>query len=259
MIKFIASDMDGTLLNSRRKIDSEFFDLLNTLEQKNITMAFASGRNLQSLKRLIPKNLQDKIMYISNNGAQITYKDEIIYQNTIPLKYICEISKLTKDIKNTKRLVFLNGNIYCNSILNILGARFIGFKQKYKKNINNISSEPTKYSIISSHATQQKILEKLEPLKDQLTIVPSGRNIVDIMNKDVNKGNAIKFVQDKYSILYEETMVFGDYLNDLEMMDSAYYSFAMINGHSQLKEKARFIAGHHNKKGVIEAIKERIK
>lgn len=259
MIKFIASDMDGTLLNSKRKIDDEFFDLIQTLEDKKIIMAFASGRNLHSLKNLVPKEIENKIMYIANNGAQIIYKGEEIYRNTISLEYISEINSMIKDIKNIKKLIYSDNKAYCDSLINVIGARIIGYNQRYIKDITNISSEPTKYSLISEHSTQEKILKALEPLKDKLTIVPSGKNIIDIMNKDVNKGTAIKYIQDNFNILYEETMAFGDYLNDMEMIENAYYSYAMINGHQLLKEKARFIAGHHDKKGVINGIKERLK
>ena len=43
-------------------------------------------------------------------------------------------------------------------------------------------------------------------------------------------------IQKKFNISKKETMVFGDYLNDLEMMENAYYSYAMKNGHEKIKE-----------------------
>ena len=51
-------------------------------------------------------------------------------------------------------------------------------------------------------------------------------------------------------------MVFGDYLNDLEMMSSAYYSYAMENGEEEVKKNARFIAGTNDDNGVINIIKK---
>ena len=79
------------------------------------------------------------------------------------------------------------------------------------------------------------------------------------MDKGVNKGLAIKEIQDKLGISYEETMVFGDYLNDLEMMDYAYHSYAMENAHDDLKKVSRYIAKKNTEDGVIEKIKEVIK
>ena len=51
-------------------------------------------------------------------------------------------------------------------------------------------------------------------------------------------------------------MVFGDYLNDLEMMESAYHSYAMENAHDDLKKVARFRAKKNTENGVVEKIKE---
>ena len=53
-------------------------------------------------------------------------------------------------------------------------------------------------------------------------------------------------------------MVFGDYLNDLEMLKSAYHSYAMENAHSELKKIARFTAESNDNNGVVKAIKEKL-
>ena len=84
----------------------------------------------------------------------------------------------------------------------------------------------------------------------------SGHEWVDIMNLTVNKGEAIRLIQKKYDISYEETMAFGDYLNDYEMMKSCYYSYAMKNAHEDLKEICRFEAPSNDENGVIKTIKK---
>ena len=63
-------------------------------------------------------------------------------------------------------------------------------------------------------------------------------------------------IQKVLKIGYDETMVFGDYLNDLELMKSGYYSYAMENAHEDLKKVARFRAKRNTENGVVEAIKE---
>ena len=60
-------------------------------------------------------------------------------------------------------------------------------------------------------------------------------------------------------IKYEETMVFGDQLNDVEMMKSAYHSYAMENANEHLKQIARFRAKRNTENGVVDKIKEVIK
>ena len=68
---------------------------------------------------------------------------------------------------------------------------------------------------------------------------------------------AIRMTQQNLNISYDETMVFGDYLNDYSMMEEAKYSYAMKNAHPQLKEVANFITKEDNdNNGVLETIKE---
>ena len=95
--------------------------------------------------------------------------------------------------------------------------------------------------------------------RDKAQVTVSGDIWLDITSKNINKGVAIKEIQELLGINYEETVVFGDYLNDLEMMESGYYSYAMKNAHDDLKKVARFIAKSNDENGVVEAIKELIR
>lgn len=258
MIKLIASDMDGTLLNSSKKIDLEFFNLLKKMKEKGIIMVFASGRNLQSLRSLVPVEYYNDILFISDNGSQITYKDETIFIQTLSIDDLKSITSCIEDIKNIRCVVSTPNKIYTNSFKNLLIAKIRGYNQKYIRNFNKIGDNPIKFTIFSKECTQEELLIALNPISEKFNITPSGKGTIDVICKDVNKGMAINIIQSKFNVLKSETMVFGDYLNDMEMMECAYYSYAMENAHSKLKDKARFIAKHHNEKGVILAIEEKI-
>ncbi len=52
---------------------------------------------------------------------------------------------------------------------------------------------------------------------------------MDCMASEVNKGEAVKTLQESLGIAPEETMAFGDQLNDIEMLKRAYYSFCSGN------------------------------
>ena len=54
----------------------------------------------------------------------------------------------------------------------------------------------------------------------------------------------------------QETMVFGDYLNDLEMLECAHHSYAMENAHEDVKKTARFMTDSHNSFGVEKIIQQ---
>jgi hydroxymethylpyrimidine pyrophosphatase-like HAD family hydrolase len=82
----------------------------------------------------------------------------------------------------------------------------------------------------------------------------SGEHWLDITTETANKGSAIRRLQDAIGVTASQTMVFGDYLNDLEMMDTADYSFAMDNAHPLLRSRARFVAPSNADNGVVRTI-----
>ena len=72
--------------------------------------------------------------------------------------------------------------------------------------------------------------------------------------KGVTKGSALAALQEMWGISPEETLVFGDQFNDVEMFDQAYYSYAMENATDGVKERARFVAGNNNNGAVVDTI-----
>ena len=70
MIKFIATDMDGTLLNSNNEIHADFYPMFQSLKEKDIIFAAASGRQYYNLRKQFEGYNQD-LIYISENGSMV--------------------------------------------------------------------------------------------------------------------------------------------------------------------------------------------
>jgi hypothetical protein len=85
-------------------------------------------------------------------------------------------------------------------------------------------------------------------------VVVSGEHWVDVMNRTANKGAALRGLQRELGVTPAQTMVFGDYLNDLEMLDAAEWSFAMANAHPEVVRRARYLAPSNNENGVLRTI-----
>jgi Cof subfamily protein (haloacid dehalogenase superfamily) len=85
-------------------------------------------------------------------------------------------------------------------------------------------------------------------------VVVSGEHWVDVMNRTANKGTALRGLQRALGITPAQTMVFGDYLNDLEMLDAADWSFAMAGAHPEVVSRARHLAPSNNDNGVLRTI-----
>ena len=75
-------------------------------------------------------------------------------------------------------------------------------------------------------------------------------HIIEVMNKEMNKGIALKRVADYYQIPKERIIAFGDESNDLEMIDYAGIGVAMGNAIDELKSVANYVTDTNENNGV---------
>ena len=94
-----------------------------------------------------------------------------------------------------------------------------------------------------------------EEFRDQAKMACAGDMWMDCMARDVNKGRAVRTIQESLGIKVEETMAFGDQLNDIEMLNQAYYSFAVANAREEVRRAARFQADSNVRGGVLKILK----
>ena len=78
---------------------------------------------------------------------------------------------------------------------------------------------------------------------------------MDVMNLEANKGNGLAKIQEYLNITKEETMAFGDNINDLEMLGNAAYSYAVGDAREEVRQAARFIAPPMTQDGVLQILK----
>jgi hypothetical protein len=132
-------------------------------------------------------------------------------------------------------------------------------KRNILDNLKDYSGEITKVAVYCEKGIEDNGLELLKrEFAGEFTVVLSGYYWADIMNTGVSKGNGIELLQRRLGASYESTMAFGDYLNDIEMLNSAYYSYAMENAHPAVKAAANFHAGSCEDFSVTKEIRKLI-
>lgn len=260
MIKFIASDMDGTLLNENNEINKEFFEIFHKLAEKDIIFAAASGRQYYNLLERFEK-IKDNMMFIAENGTFVVYKGEEILVNALDKNIAIELIKIGRTIENAHVIVCGKKSAYIENSEERLVKETKKYYERYEiiDDLTKVEDDILKVTICDFSGSEVNSNNYYKNYWDKLQVTISGEIWLDITAKGVNKGVAIEKVQEMLEITPKETMVFGDYLNDLEMMQKAYYSFAMENAHDDLKKVSRFIAKSNNNNGVVEAIKEVVK
>ena len=257
MIKLIATDMDGTLLKSNNEIQDGFYDVFHKLKEKDIIFAAASGRQNYNLLEKF-KGLDNNMMFIAENGTFVVYRGEELIVNSLDKEIALELIKVGRTIENAYIILCGKNSAYIESRDKRLIKQTEKYYARYEvvEDLTKVEDDILKVTICDFSGSEGNSNKYFDDYRDKAQICVSGEIWLDMMAKGVNKGLAIKKIQEKLGIKHEETMVFGDYLNDLEMMGSAYHSYAMDNAHDDLKKVARFIAKSNDECGVVQAIKE---
>ena len=256
MIRLIATDMDGTLLNSKRELSPHFYEVFKALKKKNIVFAAASGRQYFTLLENF-KEVADDMLFIAENGTYIVYKGKELMIHPLEREIAHELIERGREIGVDIVLATSRGAfIESKDELFVKEVSKYYVKKQIVDDLLQVEGDILKVTICDFKGAESHSYEAFKELGHKAQITVAGEIWLDMMTNGVNKGTAIKDIQHKLDITYNETMVFGDYLNDLEMLESAYHSYAMANAHPKVKEVARFIAKSNDEEGVLEKIKE---
>lgn len=257
-VKLLVTDMDGTLLHSDYTLNPNFFIIYNQLKELGITFTVASGRQYESLLHIFEK-IQNETYFIAENGGNVVFREKQLLVQEIKPSIIEEVIKLI--LPNTELILCGIKSAYVEEAYPEFEKHIAPYYPMRK--IVSDFSEPiedqiVKIAIYNPVSSEDKILPHVKYLQKNYQVVVSGQHWLDISTKNSNKGFALQEIQKILQISKDETMVFGDYLNDLGMMDNGYFSFAMANAHPDLKEKARFIAASNNEDGVLKILEDLI-
>ena len=262
MIKLIASDLDGSLLNDNKQPPADLDDVLDSLKNKGITFAAVTGRNFDATIPALGERAQNMIC-ICNNGANIYEYGINTVNHPLTKEQVHRTLDAIKDMDNTIPLVFTLDRCYA-----VPGpAGFMEWAKApysplywfedynglytieddvYKISVYDGSGDIENYSYPVIHKEMQR----------DTAVYVSGEIWVDIVNINASKGIGLKWLQKKLGVSKEETMAFGDYNNDESLLAQAGYPFVMENGVRRLKEKYALRADDNNSGGVTKAIKE---
>lgn len=260
MIKLIASDMDGTLLDQNKNLPSDFFNVLDRLKEYNITFVVASGRSYTALKPLFPEYFKN-MTFICDNGAFIVKNDKTEYVSGIPHNTLVKILQTCHEkIPDVYPVLCGNNGIYVSEKFKFHSEKELGFYYSSRKVLDNLEDvQDTIFKIALYDENNPKnysfpVLNNI--FGDTMELQISGVLWMDIMNKGINKGIALKNIQKASGISREETMAFGDFYNDIELLKQADYSYVMKNANEDMKAYGRFIAESNDDSGVTKAINE---
>jgi Cof subfamily protein (haloacid dehalogenase superfamily) len=257
-IKFIAADMDGTLLDHKGQLDPAFFDLYQQLEQRDIIFAAASGRQYYSLLDTFAP-IKNQMMFVAENGTMVMHQGKELYSCTMDSDAIESIIRTVRAIEGTYLVLCGKQSAYIETEDPQALEEFAKYyaRCQYVQDLLQVDDEFIKVAICHFGGTEQLVFPTVNAqFGESHKVVVSARIWLDIMHADASKGAAIKSLQQQLGFSYEQTMSFGDYFNDVEMLQASYHSYAVANAHEAVKGYARFSAPANSEGGVLQVINQ---
>lgn len=259
-IKLIITDLDGTLLDGDEKVPHDFFEQIDRLTEKDIKVVIASGRQYFNIKNLFDYHA-NKLYFVGDNGALAYYQDELFHATYLPWKKALELVEIGKSIPDVVPLISASQNTFFEKG----NDDIVSFIRRFYRHcvivdnfleINTKHEIPLKVAFYDLAGVQNNSLTKFKNTVPGVIATQSNVHWLDIAPKGTNKGEALKALQKKYNISADETLAFGDYHNDIEILQNAKYSFAVAEAQDAVKDVADYECGSNKEMGVIDVIRD---
>ena len=258
MIKLIATDVDGTLVkDSSPEVYPEMIEMIRHIREKDIIFCIASGRQYCSIAKMFSEVAHD-LIFIAGNGSHIKCRGTDMSVIKMNREYVEELTAELRSLRDKYdyEIAYEGPGI---SLIESRNEDFIHIiRDNYRNEIRLVDDalkenvDITKISIFKRPSIRDLGENILIPeWEDRLRAVMAGEDWVDFMDKSVDKGNALKTIQDFFRISKKETMVFGDNGNDIGMLESAAESYAVETAPDEVKSHAAHICGSWMDKGVL--------
>ena len=280
MIKLIASDMDGTLLNDDHMISEENLKAIRKAQEMGRHFTIVTGRDYGAVKSYL-EECDLRCECILSNGAE--YRDvdgnviESVYMNKESVKIVFDIlneaglciqlmtnkGSYVTNKESDKKAIIDRFKLFNPKMTEEEVVEFVekSHKQRGMKLIDNI------YEVLENDVEILKIVtfdndekliarlkEKLRESTSDLAVASTFNNDIEISDIKAQKGLILAKAIKKMGIDKSEVIVLGDSFNDYSMFTEFENSYAMENAIPEIKEIAKYVSDSNNNDGVAKAI-----
>ena len=258
-IRLIVTDMDGTLLDDDKRMPAGLGDMLGLLRERGILFTPASGRQYATLEQDFA-GLAEGMVFIAENGTYVVRDGRELSSDPVAPETAAEVVAAVRRLAASGVDV---GVVVCgkrSAYVERTDAAFLAEVRRYyllSEIVDDacaVDDDVIKVALHTFGSAERDVAPAFAGFTRTHQVVVSGERWVDIMNRTANKGAALRRLQGELGITPAQTMAFGDYLNDLEMLDAAEWSFAMTGAHPEVIRRARHLAPSNDENGVLRTI-----
>lgn len=268
MIKLIASDLDGTIIDNNNQISSYDLEAINKLSQSNVNFAVCTGKTYSMTKQLC-KELKATYGVFGNGTQIINLKtgEEILRnvitntqaQNCIDISnknnlhcHIYTDGKIVSQ-QSLKYIAFRNYMLYKNDVEFEIVESLKQYIEKENPSILKLVISSTndlkniKQYILKTEDLDIIQIKKYDKYKDK--IINEEYEYLDIVPKNVTKYTALKQLGGYLNVSNQEVMAVGDNINDIEMIENAGIGVAIGGSYDDVINKAKYVTKNTVKTG----------
>ena len=284
-IRLVAVDMDGTLLDDEKNFPPGLDELLDHLEQRGVVFVPASGRQVWTLIDMFPE--RPGLTFIGENGAIVMRDGREISSAPLDLATVRESVRLVRQYalprpgataaredagEGSLRENFDGGLVVCGkncAYVERTDEAFLAAVAPYYTRTQCVDDLVKVIDDIEQGRIDEVIIKlavysagDVTALADQTLgrfarshqFAISAANWADLQDRGVDKGRALRALQEYLGVTPGQTAVFGDAGNDLSMIAQAEFSFAMENASADVRAAARFLAPSNNEAGGVKVL-----
>ena len=271
--KLICIDLDGTLLNSRGELSDYSINVLNKAREKGAIVCFTSGRPYFHIMPFV-KILGLDTPMVAFNGAHIfdPVKNEFWRREDLPVE---ETLKFMKFCDENGFFWHVYGHYSVGSrndtpqfsrhkrFYDLYGQLGLELPDRYLLNteqecIDYLNKGCGKISVRTDKEGMDVIADYFKTPRPGMVCKKSASVLMEAMNEKASKWDAIKIMAERLGVPEDQICVFGDNMNDLEMIQGCKTSFAMKNGDERIFPYATRVISTNNEDGVAHAIEDYI-
>lgn len=273
MIRLVASDMDGTLLNRYGKISPLNVAAIQALAQRNIELVVCTGRNYEdAYAPLAEAGISCDIICMNGaavfdrNGkklrnqplleSQVTSILNICRPYPVIFDFMTEEGSYTTASREELKNSFEN-KIFLSMVSDEHTYKTIESRFKFTTEESLLRSAMNIYKMSVVHENQE-VLEQIRALLEKengISIASSAPNNLELTHEKAQKGSALMEYAIKSKIHPREILAIGDSENDLSMLSLPFgYTIAMGNASDLIKQSTRLTTRTNEEDGVAFAI-----
>ncbi|KGM09749.1 HAD family hydrolase [Cellulomonas bogoriensis] len=258
-VRLIATDMDGTLLDDQHEPHPTLWPLLEDLTARGIVLCPASGRQHQRMAQQFAHSPHDVVL-IAENGAYVQHGDTVLGATPLGREAVAAAVRTARALTDRGRDVGVVLSTGQGAHLERTDQEFAGLVSRFYADVTPVEDllavahDAFKVAVMDRNGVQDGTADALLRSNPGQQVVVSGQHWVDVMATTVDKGTALRTVQERLGVTVDQTIAFGDYPNDLPLLEAAGTSFAMADAHPRVAARADHTAPSNTANGVVRAV-----